>query len=100
MEGTHGKLCARLADGLRRDDTHSIPSSGQSTIAQVASVTGRADAVWRHALEHRAAVDLSDAGGDHRVHHILIQLGANRQSLEARHRRRQDAPEQAIAKWL
>src|SRR5262249_31651090 len=100
VEGAHGELRARLADGLRCDDPYGVAAGGQTTIAQVAPIARRADAIGRHALEPRGAVHLGSARGDYRVHRVLVQLGADRRSLEARYRRREDAADQAVAERL
>ena len=42
VEGTHGELGARLADGLRRDDAHRFADVDAMTTAQVAAVA------WAH----------------------------------------------------
>ncbi len=97
MEGPHGELRARLANGLRGHNTHRVANVRQPAIAQVAPVALRADAVGRETLEHRANVDGPDAGHDHRVHRVVIQLAAHRDMLEAGHGSLEHTPNHAAA---
>jgi hypothetical protein len=66
-EGSQRELRARLADGLRRDDSHGRADVGAVSRSQVTSVTHRADAVLGLTGEHRANLHL----GDSRVHQRL-----------------------------
>ena len=100
VEGTHGELRARLADGLRGDDAHRVARRGQATLAEVAPVARAADAVRRKALQHRAAIDLRDARGDDGVDHLVLELRADRDVLEAGHRRCQHATDRVVAERL
>ncbi len=62
MEGTHGKLCTRLTDGLCGYDTDSLTDVDGFGVCKVGTVAVRADAVTCAALEDGADVDLLDAG--------------------------------------
>src|SRR6202020_344481 len=59
VEGTHGELRARLADGLRRNDAHRLADVDAMATTQVAAVALRADAV-------------TGLTGDGRTHHDLV----------------------------
>src|SRR5690606_17801421 len=67
VEGPHGQLGPRLADGLGGDDTHRLAHLHQPAGGQVAAVAAGADAQARPAGEHRADVDFGDPGGDDRL---------------------------------
>ena len=74
VEGTHGELGARLADGLRGDNAAGLAELDHAAGAEVAAVAERAHAAARLAGEHRADLDLFHAralngGGD-----ILVDL--------------------------
>ena len=60
MEGTHGELCARLADRLRRNDADCLAKLNQTARSQVAAVAKNADAALGFAGEHRANLDPLD----------------------------------------
>ena len=62
VEGTHGELRSRLADGLRRDDARGLAQLDQAARSQVASVAHDANAALRFAGQHRANLDALDAG--------------------------------------
>ena len=53
MEGTHGKLGARLADGLRCDNADSLALADRSAHCQVDAVAVAANALACTALEYR-----------------------------------------------
>ena len=65
MEGTHGELGPRLADGLGRDDAHGLPDVDQMAAGQVPPVAEGADAALGLAGQRRAHHD----GG----HAVLFQ---------------------------
>ena len=65
VEGTHGELGARLADGLGRDDAHGLADVDQMAAGQVAPVAERADAAFGLAGQRRTHHD----GG----HAVLFQ---------------------------
>ncbi len=62
VERTHGELRARLADGLRGDDTHRFAAFDQPPGGQVAAVAHDAHAAFRFAGQHRADLDALDTG--------------------------------------
>src|SRR5690606_958899 len=62
VEGAHGELRARLADGLGRDDADGLTHLHQAPGGQVAPVAAGADAQPRPAGQHRADVHFLDAG--------------------------------------
>ena len=62
VEGTHGKLRARLADGLRGDDADRFAHIDQTAVRHVRAVAARADAVLALAGQNRTDHDLFDAG--------------------------------------
>jgi hypothetical protein len=62
VEGTHGELRSRLADGLRRDDAGGFAQFDQASRCQVAAVAHHADAALRFAGQHRADFHALDAG--------------------------------------
>ena len=61
VEGTHGQLRARLADGLRGDDADSLAEVDELARRQVHAVAAGADAGACLAAEDGADVDLIDA---------------------------------------
>ena len=63
VEGTHGELGTRLADGLRRDDTDGFAHLNHLARAKVTAVAQLADPALRLAGEDRTNLDLLDAGG-------------------------------------
>ena len=78
VEGTHGELRARLADGLRRDDADSLAVVDRGAPGQVAAVAGGADAVLRLADEHGTDLHLLDAGSADRLEVLLFDHRALR----------------------
>src|SRR5699024_2884134 len=64
VEGTHGQLGARLADGLRSDDADSLALADQRAHCKVDAVAVCADALACAALEHRADLHTGDACRD------------------------------------
>ena len=62
VEGAHGELGARLADGLGGDDADRLADVHLAAAGQVAAVALDADAAPRLAGEHRADLHLVDAG--------------------------------------
>src|ERR1019366_2379448 len=71
VEGAHGELGSRLADGLRRDDARSLAQLDQAAGSQVAPVTHHAHATFRLAGEHRADLDALDTGSLHRARQVF-----------------------------
>src|SRR5271170_1142322 len=67
VEGTHGELSARLADGLRRNDAHRLADVDAMSATQVAAIALSANAVTGFAGNGRTHHDLIDA-------HFLQQL--------------------------
>ena len=67
VEGTHRQLRAGLADRLRGDDADGLADVDQLAGGQRAAVALRAGADLALAGEHRADLDLLDAGGDELV---------------------------------
>src|SRR6185369_15433369 len=63
VEGTHGELRARFADGLGSDDTDCFAQLDQASRSQVAAVAHDANATLRFAGEHGADLDPLDSGG-------------------------------------
>ena len=74
VEGTHGELRSRLADGLRRDDAGGLAQLDQTARRQVAAVAHHADTALGFAGEHRANLHPLDTGGLHRVGQVLRDL--------------------------
>ena len=72
MEGTHGKLGARLADGLRCDDTDSLALADRSAHCKVDAVAVAANALARAALEYGADLHAGDACLDDLVGIVLV----------------------------
>ena len=71
VEGTHGELRSRLADGLRRDNSRSLAQLDQSARSQVAAVAHDANATLRLAGEHRANLHPLDTGSLHRNRQVF-----------------------------
>src|SRR3546814_11738440 len=67
MEGTHGKLRARLTNGLRCDDAYGFPDVDRRTARKITTIAFAAHAHLRLAAQRRADPDRLDADGlDHR----------------------------------
>ena len=60
MEGAERQLCARLTDGLRRDDADYFALLHHATGGEVAAVALRTDALLRFAREDGADLDAFD----------------------------------------
>ena len=71
VEGTHGELRSRFADGLRRDDAGSLAEFDQAAGSQVASVAHDANAALRLAGEHRADLHPLDTGRLNRARQVF-----------------------------
>ena len=71
MERSHCKLCTRLTDGLRRDDTNSLADIDELTVSQRSAVAVSANAVLQSAGENRAYLYLLGAGS-HDLCSVLI----------------------------
>src|ERR1700722_14118482 len=67
VEGTHGELSARFADGLRRNDAHRLADVDAMSTTQVAAIALSANAVTGFAGNGRTHHDLIDT-------HFLQQL--------------------------
>src|ERR1022692_409888 len=74
VEGTHGELGPRLADGLRRDDARGLAQLDQPAGSQVAPVTHHAHATFGLAGEHRTNLDALDTGCLHRARQVFGDL--------------------------
>src|SRR5580704_389098 len=62
VEGTHGELGSRFADGLRRDDAGCFAEFDETAGSQVAAVAHDANSALRFAGEHRANFYALDTG--------------------------------------
>ena len=71
VEGTHGELRSRLADGLRRDDARRLAQFDQAAGGQVAAVAHHADAALRFAGQHGADLHPLDAGSLNRTRQLF-----------------------------
>ena len=79
VEGTHGELGARLADGLGGDHAHGFSELDVLVGGERAPVTGAADALLGLTREHGADHDLVDGGVIAQLlHEILADLGTDR----------------------
>src|SRR5690606_28611666 len=74
LEGTHGELRARLADGLGGDDAHRLAHVDQLAGGQGAAVAGRAHPQLRLAGQHAAHPDRVDARGHQLVHQDGVEV--------------------------
>jgi hypothetical protein len=72
VEGPHGQLGARLADGLGGQNTDGLPHLHTGAVGQIPSVALGTDAAFGTAGQRRADLDTGDAGvfDDHR--HIVF----------------------------
>ena len=61
VEGAHGELRSRLADGLRRDDADGLADVDHVATGQIAPIAQDADTAAGFAGEHRADLDFRDA---------------------------------------
>src|SRR5690606_3744007 len=75
VEGTHGQLGTRLADGLRGDDADRLADVDQVATGQVAAVAVRAHAERRFAADGGAHLDRLYAGFFQLVDPLLVQQG-------------------------
>ena len=57
MEGTHGQLGARLANGLSGDNAHGLAHGDRLAVSQRGAVALAAHAVLGPAVQHRADLD-------------------------------------------
>ena len=73
VEGAHGQLGAGLADGLRRNHTHSFTTVDQTTATQVAAIALGADAETGFTGQGRADLDFVNPGRLQRLEHVLVQ---------------------------
>ena len=62
VEGTHGQLRPRLADGLRGDDADRLADVHHAATSQVAPVAARTQPALRRTRQRRADLDTLDAG--------------------------------------
>src|SRR3546814_9569526 len=63
VEGTHGKLRARLPNGLRCDDTHGFTDVDRRTASKITAIAFAAHTHLRLADQRRADPDRLDADG-------------------------------------
>src|SRR3546814_9023199 len=74
MEGTHGKLRARLTNGLRCDDAYGFTDVDRRTASKITTIAFAAHAHLRLADQRRADPDRLDADGlDPRDGSFVIQ---------------------------
>ena len=76
VEGAHGELSTRLANGLRSDDAHCLAQLSRATGGVIAAVTMRAHALLVFAGEHGAHFDFVDAGIFNGFGVVLIEFHA------------------------
>ena len=94
VEGAHGQLGARLANRLGGDHTNRLTQVHRCAAGQVAPITFGAGATLGFAGQHRANLDLRDAGGFNGGHLVLVQRrtalddGLLGDGILDRHRRR------------
>ncbi len=74
VEGAHGELRSRLADGLRRDDARGLAQFDQPARSQVAAVAHHADTALRLAGQHRTNLHPLDTRGLHRACQVFRNL--------------------------
>src|SRR5208282_1091629 len=79
VEGPHGKLGARLADGLRGDDTRGFAQFDPGARGQVAAITISTHTVLALASQHGADFDFLNAGSIYQPRldfvNLLVRLG-------------------------
>ncbi len=104
MEGTHGKLRARLADGLCGNDTYGLTDIHGPACSQVRPVALGANAILAAAGEHAAALHALDARGQNAVADIigneLVALDDDPAPLRIDHPLRRIAAQQPVAQRL
>ena len=84
MEGTHGELGARLTDRLGGDNAHGLTNINHRAARKIATVADSANAFLGLAGQHRADLDVFDAGRLDSQHRGFIdQTGARHQHLVA-----------------
>ena len=71
MEGAHGELGARLADGLGRDDAHRLADVHRAAGGQVGAIALGANAALAAAGKYAAALDGLDPCGDNLIPYII-----------------------------
>ena len=71
VEGTHGKLGARLADGLGRDDAHCLADVHRAAGGQVGAIALGAYAALAAAGKYAAALDGLDPCGDDLIPYVI-----------------------------
>src|SRR5262249_40659002 len=74
VEGTHGELRSRLADGLRRNDAGRFAEFDETARSQVAAVAHHANTALRFAGQHGADLHPLDAGSLDRACQFLGDL--------------------------
>ena len=74
VEGTHGELRSRLADGLRRDNASGLAQLDQTASRQVTAVAHHANAALRLAGQHRTNLHPLDTGSLNCVRQVFRHL--------------------------
>src|SRR5216684_4025234 len=74
MEGTHGELRARFADGLRGDDANGFAEFDHASGGKVAAIAKRANAAAGFAGEHRTNAHAFDTRALHLVGKLFGDL--------------------------
>ena len=74
VEGTHGELRSRFADGLSRDDAGGFAEFDETSGRQVTAVAHDADAALGFAGQHRADLDALDTGSLNRSREFFGDL--------------------------
>ena len=76
MEGTHGQLGTRFADGLRSNHTHGLAVVDQTTTAQVAAVAHGAQTKACVAVQCGTHFDFVNAQHFELVDQVFVEHGA------------------------
>src|ERR1700722_17114896 len=71
VERAHGQLCARLADGLRRNEADRFAPFHETPGRQVTAIATAANSASRFTSQHRANFDALDASRLNRVGQFL-----------------------------
>ena len=103
VEGTHGELRARLADGLRSDDADCFAQLDQSARGEVTAVAEDADATLGLAGEHGADLDALNAGSLDGRGEVFVDLLVDLDddlTLEVLEALERDAADDAVAQRL
>ena len=103
MEGAHGQLGARLADGLRGDHAHGLADIDQVTAAQVPAVALATNAVAGLAGNGRTHHHMIDPVLVQDIDPALVQQDAgldHRGAVPLDRVLGQHAPQHALAQWF